>query len=147
MWNRFSIKIQLILFMTLVISIVEISTLLVVLNIQEKDSRNNSILDADTISKSLNNDLLKAILNPNADVLADISYRLSALKKIDGLILFDTQKNPIFKYGNIEELERKQTNILNAKTIFTDTNLLIKNNLEAENYTFGYTLININLSQ
>ncbi|BFU77785.1 hypothetical protein ALC152_10000 [Arcobacter sp. 15-2] len=147
MWNRFSIKVQLILFMTLVISIVEISTLLVVLNIQEKDSRNNSILDADTISKSLNNDLLKAILNPNADVLADISYRLSALKKIDGLILFDTQKNPIFKYGNIEELERKQTNILNAKTIFTDTNLLIKNNLEAENYTFGYTLININLSQ
>jgi len=147
MWNRFSIKIQLILFMTLVISIVEISTLLVVLNIQEKDSKNNSILDADTISKSLNNDLLKAILNPNADVLADISYRLSALKKIDGLILFDTQKNPIFKYGNIEELERKQTNILNAKTIFTDTNLLIKNNLEAENYTFGYTLININLSQ
>ncbi len=147
MWNRFSIKIQLILFMTLVISIVEISTLLVILNIQEKDSRNNSILDADTISKSLNNDLLKAILNPNADVLADISYRLSALKKIDGLILFDTQKNPIFKYGNIEELERKQTNILNAKTIFTDTNLLIKNNLEAENYTFGYTLININLSQ
>ena len=147
MWNRFSIKIQLILFMTLVISIVEISTLLVILNIQEKDSRNNSILDADTISKSLNNDLLKAILNPNADVLADISYRLSALKKIDGLILFDTQKNPIFKYGNIEELERKQTNILNAKTIFTNTNLLIKNNLEAENYTFGYTLININLSQ
>ena len=147
MWNRFSIKVQLILFMTLVISIVEISTLLVVLNIQEKDSKNNSILDADTISKSLNNDLLKAILNPNADVLADISYRLSALKKIDGLILFDTQKNPIFKYGNIEELERKQTNILNAKTIFTDTNLLIKNNLEAENYTFGYTLININLSQ
>ena len=147
MWNRFSIKVQLILFMTLVISIVEISTLLVILNIQEKDSRNNSILDADTISKSLNNDLLKAILNPNADVLADISYRLSALKKIDGLILFDTQKNPIFKYGNIEELERKQTNILNAKTIFTDTNLLIKNNLEAENYTFGYTLININLSQ
>jgi response regulator RpfG family c-di-GMP phosphodiesterase len=146
MWNRFSIKIQLILFMTLVVSIVEISTLLVVLNIQNKDSKNNAILDADTISNSLNNDLLKAILNPNADMLADITNRLSAFKKIDGLILLDTQNNPIFKYGNTKEISLKQDIILDKKTIFTSDNLLTKNNLEAENYTFGYTIININLS-
>jgi len=89
MWNRFSIKVQLILFMTLVITIVEISTLLVVLNIQNKDSKNNSILDAQTITKSLNNDLLQIILNPNADKLSDITFRLSAFKKIEGLILLN----------------------------------------------------------
>ena len=147
MWNRFSIKIQLIIFMTLVVSIVEISTLLVILNIQEKDSKNNSIIDANTISKSLNNDLLKAILNPNADMLADITNSLSAFKKIDGLILLDTQNKPIFRYGDTKEMSLKQETILKQKTIFTDENLLIKNSLEAENYTFGYTLININLSQ
>ena len=146
MWNRFSIKIQLILFMTLVLSIVEISTLLVVLNIQKKDSKNNSILDAQTITKSLNNDLLKIVLNPNTDMLSDITFRLSAFKKIEGLILLDTQNNPIFKYGDTQELLSKQTIILEKKTLFSENNLLIKENLEAENYTFGHTILNINLS-
>jgi len=147
MWNRFSIKVQLILFMTLVISIVEISTLLVVLNIQQKDSRNNAILDADTITKSLNNDLLKVILNPNSDMLSDITFRLSAFKKIDGLILLDTQNKPIFKYGDSSNIISQQNKLLKEKTIFLDDNVLIKENLQAENYTFGYTLINISLSQ
>ena len=146
MWNRFSIKIQLILFMTLVLSIVEISTLLVVLNIQKKDSKNNSILDAQTITKSLNNDLLKIVLNPNTDMLSDITFRLSAFKKIEGLILLDTQNNPIFKYGDTQELLSKQTIILEKNTLFSENNLLIKENLEAENYTFGHTILNINLS-
>ena len=147
MWHRFSIKVQLILFMTLVISIVEISTLLVVLNIQQKDSRNNAILDADTITKSLNNDLLKVILNPNSDMLSDITFRLSAFKKIDGLILLDTQNKPIFKYGDSSNIISQQNKLLKEKTIFLDDNVLIKENLQAENYTFGYTLINISLSQ
>ena len=146
MWNRFSIKIQLILFMTLVLSIVEISTLLVVLNIQKKDSKNNSILDAQTITKSLNNDLLKIVLNPNTDMLSDITFRLSAFKKIEGLILLDTQNNPIFKYGDTQELLSKQNIILEKNTLFSENNLLIKENLEAENYTFGHTILNINLS-
>jgi response regulator RpfG family c-di-GMP phosphodiesterase len=146
MWNRFSIKIQLILFMTLVLLIVEISTLLVVLNIQQKDSKNNSVLDAQTITKSLNNDLLKIVLNPNTDMLSDITFRLSAFKKIEGLILLDTQNNPIFKYGDTQALQSNQKKILEKKTIFLENNLLIKENLEAENYTFGHTILNINLS-
>ena len=133
--------------MTLVISIVEISTLLVVLNIQKTDSRNNAILDADTITKSLNNDLLKVILNPSTDMLSDITYRLSAFKKIDGLVLLDTQNKPIFTYGNTTHIIKQQTKLLKEKTIFTDDTILIRENLEAENYTFGYTLLNIDLSQ
>jgi len=147
MWNRFSIKIQLIIFMTVLISIVEISTLLVVLNIQKKDSQNNAILDANTITKSINNDLLKIILNPSTDMLADITFRLSAFKKIDGLILLDTQNNPIFTYGDTSNIMKEKNRLLKEKNIFTDDNILIKENLEAENYTFGYTLLNINLSQ
>ena len=147
MWNRFSIKVQLILFMTLVISIVEISTLFVILDIQQKDSKNNAILDANTITKSLNNDLLKVVLNPTTDSLADITFRLSAFKKIDGLILLDTQHKPIFTYGDEKSILNQKTQILKENIIHTDDNMLIKENLEAENYTFGYTLININLSQ
>jgi len=146
MWNRFSIKVQLILFMTLVITIVEISTLLVVLNIQNKDSKNNSILDAQTITKSLNNDLLQIILNPNADKLSDITFRLSAFKKIEGLILLNDQNEPVFKYGKIEDIQRNQQQLLSKKNIFLENSLIIKENLEAQDYVFGHTLVDINLS-
>ena len=132
--------------MTLVISIVQIGILTVVLNIQKKDSRNNAILDANTITSSLNNDLLKVVLNPTTDTLADITFRLSAFKKIDGLILFDTQNKPIFTYKNTDKILKKQKQILVENIVFTDDNILIKNNLEAENYTFGNTIISINLA-
>jgi len=146
MWNRFSIKIQLIIFMTLVISIVEISTLFVILDLQKKDSQNNSIIDANTITKSLNNDLLKVMFNPNADMFSDITYRLSAFKKIEGLVLLDTNNHPIFQYGKIEELLTKQQNILDKRVLFSNNNLLIKEDLEADDFNFGHTLLNINLS-
>jgi len=132
--------------MTLVISIVEISTLFVILDLQKKDSQNNSIIDANTITKSLNNDLLKVMFNPNADMFSDITYRLSAFKKIEGLVLLDTNNHPIFQYGKIEELLTKQQNILDKRVLFSNNNLLIKEDLEADDFNFGHTLLNINLS-
>jgi len=146
MWNRFSIKIQLILFMTLVISIVEVSILLVVLDIQKKANKSNAILDAHTITNSLNNDILKVILNPTTDSLADITFRLSAFKKIDSLILLDTEKHPIFTYGDTTSIKDQKDTLLKNNSILTDTNMMIKENIVAENYTFGHALININLA-
>ena len=146
MWNRFSIKIQLILFMTLVISIVEISTLLVILDIQKKDSKNNAILDANTITQSINNDLLKVALNPTTDTVADITFRLSAFKKIDGLILLGQDHQPIFTYGNSNNIQMYKKNLMTESIIHTESSMIVKEKLEAQNYTFGYTLININLS-
>jgi len=146
MWNRFSIKIQLILFMTLVISIVEISTLFVILNIQKKDSKNNAILDANTITQSINNDLLKVALNPTTDTVADITFRLSAFKKIDGLILLGQDNKPIFTYKNSDNIQMYKERLKKETLIHTDSSMIVKEELKAENYTFGYTLVNINLS-
>ena len=147
MWNRFSIKIQLIIFMTLVVSIVEISTLFVMHELQKFDSKNNAILEVETITKSLNNDLLKVILNPNADMLSDITYRLSAFHKINGVLLFDGQNNAIYKYGKVNLIKNIKNDILNEKTIFTDSSLFVKKELKADNYVLGFTLIDIDLSQ
>jgi len=146
MWNHFSIKIQLILFMTLVISIVEISTLFVILNIQKKDSKNNAILDANTITQSINNDLLKVALNPTTDTVADITFRLSAFKKIDGLILLGQDNKPIFTYKNSDNIQMYKERLKKETLIHTDSSMIVKEELKAENYTFGYTLVNINLS-
>ena len=43
MWNRFNIKIQLVIFMTIVVTVVEVSTLFFVYNLQQKENQKNAI--------------------------------------------------------------------------------------------------------
>ncbi len=133
--------------MTLVVFVVEISTLLVIHNIQKKDNQKNAIVEVDSITQSLNNDLLKVMLNPSADMLSDISFKLSAFKKVKGLVLFDATKNEIYKYGNVSYLMNTKDKVFDTNTIFTDDDLLIKKDLSAEGYTFGYILLDIDLSE
>ena len=147
MWNRFSIKIQLILFMTLLVTIVELSTLFVIYNLQKTDGQNNAIIEIETITKSLNNDILKIILNPNADMLSDISYKLSAFEKITGFILYNDKNEAIFRHRSTSNLLSSKNELINKNIIFTQDNLFIKINIVADNYTFGYTLIEVDLSQ
>ena len=108
MWSKLSIKLQLIIFMTLVVSIVEISTLFIIHNLQKNESQKNAIVEVNTVTKSLNNDLIKFILNPNADMLSDITYRLLAFKKVNGLVLYDENKKAIFKYAHIEDIQKSR---------------------------------------
>ncbi len=147
MWNKFSIKIQLIIFMTLVVTVVELSTLFVINHLQKSDANNNAILEVDTITKSLNNDILKFILNPSADMLSDINYRLSAFKKITGFILLNDKKEAIYQYGKAYGILKNKSQILSNNIIFTDNNLFIKKDIQAEGFTFGFTLLDIDLSE
>ena len=94
----------------------------------------------------MNNDFLKYILNPNADILSDITFRLSAFKNINGILLFDSEHNPIFKYAHSLDLEKNKDSILKNDIIFTNEHLFIKNNIEAQGYSFGYQFMDIDLS-
>jgi len=143
MWNRFSLKIQMIIFMTLVVTIVEISTLYIISNIQKNQSQHNAILDVKNIVKSLNNDLLKTILSPNTDSLADITFRLSAFSKINGMILYNKQKNPIYSYGEIVNIKKQKNNIETNKQLIINENLFLKESITADEYSFGYILIDV----
>ncbi|XPV70437.1 MAG: EAL domain-containing protein [Halarcobacter sp.] len=145
MWNKFSIKIQLTVFMVVIISVVELSTLYFVYQYQKEEIKENSLLEIDTITKSFNNDLIEVILNPNADMVSDITYRLTAFKEIEGLLLLDGDKNSIFKYSNIDKIKDMQEIIFSKNSIFLKNQLLIKKLIIAENYTFGYALFNIDL--
>ncbi len=146
MWKKFNIKTQLIIFMILIVVAVEATTLFFILKIQKKENMQNAVIETTAITQSLNNDLLKYILNPNADILSDITFRLSAFKKIKGVILFDNDRNPIFKYGDIKRLSIEKTNIFKNNTIFTEDELFIKNSINAEGYNFGYGLMDVDLS-
>ena len=142
MWSKFSIKIQLIIFMSLIVIAVEAATLFFVLNIQKEENNKNAIIEAKAITKSLNNDLLKYLLNPSADMLSDITFRLSAFEKIKGMILFDESNKAIYKYGEIKNSFQKL-----EKDIFFDSDeLLIRTPLVADGYSFGNTLLDIDLT-
>jgi len=146
MWNKFNIKLQLTIFMVVIICVVELSTLYFVNQYQKKENKENALVEVNTITKSLNNDLIKIILNPNADVVSDISYRLTAFSKVKGLLLTNENKNGIFKYSNIDKIQSQQDIIFSKKIIFSEDDLLIKEEIIAEGYTFGYALFNIDLS-
>ena len=144
MWNKFSIRSQLTFFMIFLIIIMEISTLLIVRNIYTKELKSFALSEAKTLSKSINNDLLKAILNPTIDSFTDITYRLSAFKVLKGLIVYNDKNEAIFKYKDIKNLEKSLTK---KDILFRNDSLLVKQTIKADGYEFGRTLVDINLQE
>jgi len=147
MWNKLSMKWQLILFMTLVVTLVEVSTLLVTLNLQHKDSQANATQEVTTITNSLKKDFLDVIFSSSTDKLADIRHRLEAFKKVNGVVLYDDADRAIFQYNEISSIQKHESNILDKKPIFTQESLLVKEDLELDDYKYGYILIDIDLLQ
>ena len=145
MWNKLSIKWQLILFMTLVVTLVEISTLLVVLNFQHKDSQENAITQVTTVTNSLKKDFLEVIFSSSTDKLADIKHRLGAFNEINGIVLYDDANKAIFQYKSVFTIQKEERSILKQGSLFTDKSLLIKVDLDLEEYVYGYILIDIDL--
>ncbi len=146
MWNKFSIKLQLIIFMSFIVVAVEATTLFFILNIQKKENQRNAVLEAKAISSSLNNDFLKYLLAPNADALSDITFRLSAFKNITGVIVYNESNTPIYQFNNVDMITQAQKTIKEEAPIFTDDNLLLKNTLIAEGYEFGKVILDVDLT-
>lgn len=126
MWHRLSIKWQLIFFMTLVVTVVEISTLLVILNLQNTQNKDNASIQVEKVTKSLNQDFLRFLLSPSTDAITDIESRLSAFDEINGLILLNDSNETIYAYKSIQNIQLNKNNILETKEIFTDENFYVK---------------------
>jgi|GEM_PF-814789 len=146
MWSGFSVKTQLIVLMALIIVLVEGATLFLVLNIQNRQNYDFALNEARAITQSLNNDLLKYLLTPTADTLSDITFRLSAFTKIDGVVVYDEAKKAVFTYGKTDHLLAQSNHLFSRNTITLEHNLLIKNSLSADGYTFGYVFLDLNLT-
>ena len=149
MWKRLSIRTQLTLLMVLLLTIVELATLSLVnwFDIQERQTL--AIEQADTLERSLNNDLLKALINTKADILSDISFRIQGFKSVDALQLYNKKQEPIFSFGEQEYLNSKYIeNLVTGKPSF-DSNgrLFIKTAVAAEGYSYGEAIIVINPEQ
>lgn len=149
MWQRLSIRTQLTLLMLILLTIVEIGTLSLVNWFDIKERQTLAIEQASTLERSLNNDLLKALLNTRADILSNISFRIEGFKSVDALQLYNKEHQPIFSFGEKKYLDNDHvTNLLTNKPFFDSFGrLFVKTPVTADDYTYGEAVIVINPEQ
>lgn len=148
MWQRLSIRSQLTLLMVILLTIVEIGTLGLVNWFDIKERQVIATEQAETLARSLNNDLLSALINTNADVLSNINFRIDGFKSVDAIQLFDKNNQAIFSYGNnmyISEDIRALS--LDAPYFDKTGRLFVKSSVVADGYAYGSAIIVINPEQ
>ncbi|MFK5914657.1 MAG: EAL domain-containing protein [Woeseiaceae bacterium] len=149
MWQRLSIRTQLILMMSGLLSIVGLGTLGLVNWFDIKERQSLAIEQADTLGRSLNNDLLNALINTNADTLSNISLRIEGFKSVDALQLYNVKNEAVFSYGENTYIKENLFKELSVKKSFFDVSgrLFIKTSILADDYPYGSSIIVINPEQ
>ncbi len=132
--------------MILLVGIIEFTTIVIVHNFHTEDSRKNALEETQILIKSLNNDLLKSILYQSVSNFSDMSYRLSSYKDLQGLILYDKDLKPIYKYKDISKINKQKDKFKKEKIDFGESNLIVKSHIKANNHIFGYVIANIDLT-
>lgn len=149
MWQRLSIRTQLTLLMVLLLTFVELGTLSLVNWFDIKERQSIATEQADTLGRSLNNDLLSALLNTNADILSNINFRIEGFKSVDAIQLFNKENKAIFSYGNNMYISDEISSSLELDIPHVDSSgrLFIKRSVSADDYVYGAAIIVINPEQ
>jgi diguanylate cyclase (GGDEF)-like protein len=149
MWHRLSIRNQLIVLMAVLLTVVELGTLGLVNWFDSKERQTIAIEQAQTLGRSLNNDLLKVLLAPSADSFSDIAFRVSGFKSVDALIVQNEQNDAIFSHGNLNYFNELDGHSLKSQESYFSSQgrLFIKLPIQAEDFVLGQTLIVINPKQ
>ncbi len=148
-WQKLSIRTQLIILMVILLSAVGAGTLLLVSRFDIKERRVLAIEQASALGRSINNDLLKALINTRADTLSDISFRIEGFKSVDALQLYNNKQQAIFSHGKQQYLRQDVLEKITTNKPFFDANgrLFIKLPVTADDFKLGDTIIVINPEQ
>lgn len=138
MWNRISIRWQLLSLLTLAILVIEISALLLDYLNDIEQRKLLAVEQAETVSRSLQLDILRAIISPNTDNYADITFRISNYPSINHLSVFDNTRQEVFRYTSEGAMDFSQViqNVGN-EPLFADNYLRISQPVRVDNHTFG----------
>lgn len=149
MWQRLSIRTHLILLMTLLLTFVGMGILGLVNWFDIKERQTIAVEQADTLGRSLNNDLLAALLNTNADILSNINFRIAGFKSVDAIRLFNNDNQAVYSFGNNMYITEdvKATLKLDVPHFDSSGRLFIKHPVSADEYTYGAAIIVINPEQ
>ena len=149
MWQRLSIRTQLTLMMLVLLTFVGAGTLGLVNWFDIKERQSIATEQAHTLGRSLNNDLLSALINNNADTLSDINFRLAGFTSVDALQLFNKSHEAIFAYGDNDFISGTLYKDLAGDKPYFDSSgrLFIKMPVSADDYVYGAAIIVINPQQ
>ncbi|MDH5182564.1 MAG: diguanylate cyclase, partial [Gammaproteobacteria bacterium] len=146
-WRSLSIRIQLIILLGVLLAIVQLGSLGVTYWFDIKERKSLAVEQAETLGRSLNHDLLKAMLNPQAASYADIAFRLSGFHSVTSLLLLDQKGKQIYQYHrNDHALETGTTALLTGEPYFSQDYLYLRQPLDADGYSFGSVDYVIDLS-
>jgi len=137
MWNKISIRWQLIALLSLVVLVIEASTLFIDYYNDIKQRQNLAIEEAKTVSRSLKFDLLKAIVSPSADTFADIEFRISNYPSIGSLRVFSSDSDEIFRHVIPAMQNMDFSDFAAEEPVFSENYLHISQPIELDQHNFG----------
>lgn len=149
MWNQLGIRIQLVMLIGMVLAVMEIATLVTVHIFDQRERQAIALDQVNTLARSLNNDLLRAIVTPDADNYANLNFRISGYQTVVALTLFNHDGQPILRYGKerfacADQVDLKDT----LRSHFLPSGHLCQHiSIEAEGHRFGDSMIVINLDR
>lgn len=147
-WRKLSIRWQLIILITLLLVAIQSATFVLINKFDHSERQHIAIEQSQTMVRSMNNVILRALLNPTSDNYADISFQASGYPSVDALILLDDKDQRIFSFGEEEYTLMPQVNHVEVnKPLFDDEHLFIKMPVHANDYVFGHALTIIDPEQ
>lgn len=145
MWNKLTIKWQLVFFMTLIVFFVQSAILITVYTLQNTQSKEAAITQVSSISQALKNDFIKISFR-DTSAPADMTTKLSAFKDIYGILYVDSEGTPRYQYGDIKNIQKNKEVILKQKKYTQGNTLYIKEDLLSDGVSYRYLLIETDLS-
>lgn len=147
MWHKISIRTQLVILLSLLLTIVQVGTFLLTHSFDTKERKSLAIEQAKTLGRALHQDLLKALISQKATNYSDMSLRLSGFESLTALALLDDKDNMVYQYQH----QRNNKSIagisdINAEPHFIDNFLLLRQPLESDGYAFGSVVYKIDIS-
>ena len=146
-WRRLSIRIQLIIMLAFLLAIIQSGSLALTYWFDIKERKSLAVEQAETLGRALNHDLLRAILNPQAAIYADISFRLAGFHSVTTLSLRDQQGKQVYQYHRDGMSEHADSPALHSgEPYFSRDYLYLRQTLDADGYSFGAVDYVIDLS-
>lgn len=137
MWQKLSIKTQLMIWITAVSLMIASGSLGVAFWLDAKQRQTLAIELSETINKSLRHDLLKGIISTEASVYSDLNFRLSGFTQIERLLLLDDQNRPVFTFNNSDEDFSEMVSNSTETPQFSGVDLYVRHPLIEDGYRFG----------
>ena len=141
-WNRISIRKQLIVLITLLLLIIQIATFALIDWFDNKVRHNLAKEQSHTISRSLNSTFTNILLSPDAAHKDKLQHHLKSFHALNAIVLLDLKNKPIYSYGSTESINIADTRSMKSDPpLFKQGHLFFKLPIQADNYTFGHVIM------